>query len=174
MSWEVVSCWIEGHPGLASWVQAVGSIAAIIFAVCVAGRESRLRRRSEDEAKSEALTRAYTTVDDTVRRVGSAFTTADQMCLDRTSMMLINSDLNQAMEHLKEVISSPGVDAKIYGELFVVRTSVEDVVHALNTFAQATERESDLLDLARIAVNQVMASRETLRKMMKSTVQTPQ
>jgi len=88
--------------------------------------------------------------------------------------MLINSDLNQAMEHLKEVISSPGVDAKIYGELFVVRTSVEDVVHALNTFAQATERESDLLDLARIAVNQVMASRETLRKMMKSTVQTPQ
>ncbi|NWE75147.1 hypothetical protein [Pseudomonas yamanorum] len=32
MSWEVVSCWIESHPGLASWVQAFGSIAAIIAA----------------------------------------------------------------------------------------------------------------------------------------------
>lgn len=32
MSWEVVSCWIESHPGLASWVQAVGSIAAIMAA----------------------------------------------------------------------------------------------------------------------------------------------
>lgn len=29
MSWEVVSCWIESHPGLASWVQAIGSILAI-------------------------------------------------------------------------------------------------------------------------------------------------
>ena len=174
MSWEVVSCWIEGHPGLASWVQAVGSIAAIMFAIFVAGRESRLRRRSEAEAKNEALVRAYTTVDDTVRRVGSAFKTADQMCLDRTSMILINSDLHQALEHLKEVISSPGVDSKIYGELFVVRTSVEDVVHSLNTFAQATERESDLLDLASDAVNQVMASREILRKMIRSSVRPPQ
>jgi len=174
MSWEVVSCWIEGHPGLASWVQAIGSIAAIMFAIFVAGRESRLRRRSEAEAKNEALVRAYTTVDDTVRRVGSAFKTADQMCLDRTSMILINSDLNQALEHLKEVISSPGVDSKIYGELFVVRTAVEDVVHSLNTFAQATERESDLLDLASDAVNQVMASREILRKMIRSSVRPPQ
>ena len=32
MSWEVVSCWIESHPGLASWVQAIGSIAAIAAA----------------------------------------------------------------------------------------------------------------------------------------------
>ncbi|PWK42262.1 hypothetical protein [Pseudomonas sp. OV226] len=32
MSWEFVSCWIEHHPGLASWVQAFGSIGAIIAA----------------------------------------------------------------------------------------------------------------------------------------------
>ncbi|WP_460139705.1 hypothetical protein [Pseudomonas sp. S2_E01] len=29
MSWENISFWIEHHPGLASWVQALGSIAAI-------------------------------------------------------------------------------------------------------------------------------------------------
>ncbi|WP_277758002.1 hypothetical protein [Pseudomonas sp. A34-9] len=32
MSWECVSYWIEHHPGLASWVQAIGSIGAIIAA----------------------------------------------------------------------------------------------------------------------------------------------
>ena len=32
MSWEVVSCWIESHPGLASWVQAVFSVIAIFAA----------------------------------------------------------------------------------------------------------------------------------------------
>lgn len=33
MNWEVISCWIESHPGLASWVQAVGAIAALIVAI---------------------------------------------------------------------------------------------------------------------------------------------
>lgn len=174
MSWEAVSCWIEGHPGLASWVQAFGSIAAILIAVFIAGRDSRLRRRLDVEAKNEALARAFTTVDDTVRRVGSALITAEQKCLDRSAMALINSDLNQALGHLKEVISSPGVDSKIYGELFMVRTSVEDVAHSLNTFAQATEHESDILDLVRTAVNQVTKSREAMRKMMKAPVQPPQ
>jgi hypothetical protein len=32
MGLEFVSCWIEHHPGLASWVQALGSIGAIIAA----------------------------------------------------------------------------------------------------------------------------------------------
>lgn len=27
---EAVMCWIEAHPGMASWVQAIGSIAAIV------------------------------------------------------------------------------------------------------------------------------------------------
>lgn len=29
MSWEVISCWIEMHPGLASWLQALFSVLAI-------------------------------------------------------------------------------------------------------------------------------------------------
>jgi hypothetical protein len=32
MSWEIVSCWIESHPGLASWIQAVFSVIAIAAA----------------------------------------------------------------------------------------------------------------------------------------------
>lgn len=41
MSWEVVSSWIESHPGLASWVQAFGSIAALGIAIWVASSQRR-------------------------------------------------------------------------------------------------------------------------------------
>jgi hypothetical protein len=49
MGWEAVSCWIEGHPGLASWIQAIFSV----FAIAAAGyfpvaherkRENRARK----------------------------------------------------------------------------------------------------------------------------------
>jgi hypothetical protein len=45
MSWESISYWIEHHPGLASWVQAVGSIAAILVAIYIASGQSRRERK---------------------------------------------------------------------------------------------------------------------------------
>jgi len=44
--WDCVSYWIEHHPGLASWVQAIGSIGAIIAAgyFPIAHEKSRERR----------------------------------------------------------------------------------------------------------------------------------
>ncbi|WP_440972962.1 hypothetical protein [Pseudomonas koreensis] len=47
MSWESISYWIEHHPGLASWVQAVGSILAILVAVRVASSQKREQLRNE-------------------------------------------------------------------------------------------------------------------------------
>ncbi|QQU69314.1 hypothetical protein I6I45_04790 [Pseudomonas fluorescens] len=54
MSWEVVFCWIESHPGLASWVQAFGSIAAIIAAMWIASRQARnqVKREKKDAAQT--------------------------------------------------------------------------------------------------------------------------
>lgn len=54
MSWEVVFFWIESHPGLASWVQAFGSIAAIIAAMWIASRQARnqVKREKEDAAQT--------------------------------------------------------------------------------------------------------------------------
>lgn len=49
MSWEVVSCWIEGHPGLASWVQAVGSIAALGIAIWVASSQRSAQLKTADK-----------------------------------------------------------------------------------------------------------------------------
>lgn len=49
MSWEVVSCWIESHPGLASWVQAIGAIASIWGAFAISN--SQVKQRKELEQK---------------------------------------------------------------------------------------------------------------------------
>lgn len=165
MSLEVVSCWIESHPGLASWVQAFGSIAAILAAIWLAGRDSRARRLSENDAKISALWRAHTAVDDTVRRVGTAVKTVETMSIDRYAMGMINSDLRQAEQHLKEAMSVPGMTPEIYRELFATRTSVEDVSYAVNAIHNSTEDMPEILSSAREAVNQVMDSRLALKKM---------
>ena len=45
MSWESISFWIEHHPGLASWVQAIGSLLALAVAISVARRQGRQSRK---------------------------------------------------------------------------------------------------------------------------------
>lgn len=50
-------CWIEAHPGLAGYVQAVGAIAAIIVSVQLA-RSSARRERQADEAAARRMAEA--------------------------------------------------------------------------------------------------------------------
>jgi hypothetical protein len=54
MSWESVSCWIEHHPGLASWVQALGAIAALGIAIWIPNRQ-RGADRKEAHKKEKVL-----------------------------------------------------------------------------------------------------------------------
>jgi hypothetical protein len=58
MSWESVAYWIEHHPGLASWVQAFGSIAAIGIAIWVAASQRKAQLKMTEKMardKVEAL-----------------------------------------------------------------------------------------------------------------------
>lgn len=151
----------------ASWVQAVGSIAAILSAVWISGRDTRERRKSESEARYGALARAYTTVDDTVRRVEAALRMAEEMKIDKVNIAYIHDDLNQALQHLQEVTSSPGVDSKIFDQLFSARTSVEDLLIALGFFVLTNDPGSSFLVSAKKAGDVVLIARETLKVMQK-------
>jgi hypothetical protein len=62
MSWEVISCWIEGHPGLASWVQAVGGIASIWAAFLIGNRQIREQNRIRKEEQRAHLLSIYSVV----------------------------------------------------------------------------------------------------------------
>ncbi len=50
-------CWIEAHPGLAGYVQAVGAVAAILVSVQLA-RSSAKRERQADEAAARRMIEA--------------------------------------------------------------------------------------------------------------------
>jgi hypothetical protein len=47
--------WIEQHPGLASWVQAVGSILAIVVAIAVANNQFRSAVKRDRDAWASRL-----------------------------------------------------------------------------------------------------------------------
>lgn len=67
MSWDCVSYWIEHHPGLASWIQAVGSIGAIIGAFTVSSLQLRgqeRQRRLDAQKKAEAF---YAVIENAVK-----------------------------------------------------------------------------------------------------------
>jgi ferritin len=47
MNWGCILYWIEQHPGLASWVQAFGSVAAILVAIYIASSQARIERKRQ-------------------------------------------------------------------------------------------------------------------------------
>lgn len=58
MSWECIFYWIEQHPGLASWVQALGAIFSIWVAWLIARSQAKkIERQSlrQDESKCNAV-----------------------------------------------------------------------------------------------------------------------
>lgn len=52
MGLECVSGWIECHPGTASWVQALGAIAALGIAIWIASSQRRAQLKA-DKAKAQ-------------------------------------------------------------------------------------------------------------------------
>jgi hypothetical protein len=54
MDFTEVLGWIEKHPGLASWVQAIGAIAALGLALWIPNRQ-RLAERKEVEEKRKSM-----------------------------------------------------------------------------------------------------------------------
>lgn len=51
MIWEKVSYWIEHNSGLASWVQAAGTILAIALTAIIASKEGRKAKRLEKQRR---------------------------------------------------------------------------------------------------------------------------
>ncbi|WLH10799.1 hypothetical protein PSH58_18150 [Pseudomonas hefeiensis] len=146
MSWESVSFWIEHHPGLASWVQAFGSIAAILAAIWIASRDSRMRRNAEAEIRENAVVRAEAVVSEAALRVRLAIDV--HKGITPNQMDLISTGLSQSLQHLTEVISSDGVNSAIHTQLFLTRVAVEDVA----LFVRAISSEKNWSENTRLSV----------------------
>lgn len=67
MSWECVSYWIEHHPGLASWVQAVGSIASIWGAFAISNKQQKAQVKLAEKAAKEKSESLYAVIENAVK-----------------------------------------------------------------------------------------------------------
>jgi phage-related tail fiber protein len=162
MSWQAISLWIEGHPGLASWVQAFGSIAAIFLAVFIASRDSRLRRKAEAAARLGAIDRAMIAINDAGMRVSTALLTLARKGVHRELMEMIATDLSQSQQHLKEALSIQGVDAAIYSQIFMARTAVESAGHTFRVLAGISDSDEYTLQTAKKALEEIMTAYDNL------------
>lgn len=74
--WNQLICWTDAHPGLASWVQAIGSIGTIIIAAWAVNRAHELQRVQKDIEEFDELTRTLEVV---FQLVGGAAQTAEKI-----------------------------------------------------------------------------------------------
>lgn len=168
MSWDSVLVWIEAHPGMASWVQAFGSIAAILIAIFLAGRDSRLKRKDGLAVRRGAIDRAMIAVNNSGMRLSGALHTIENMGVRRDVMSLIATDMSQCQQHLKETLSIQGVDAAIYSQLFKARTAVETAAHTFHVLEGMTDAVEEDVDTAKVALDEILSAYDILNTLKKS------
>jgi hypothetical protein len=142
MSWEVVSCWIEGHPGLASWVQAFGSIAAILIAVWVSSADSRARKKAEKNARKSALIRCkwvLANAGDVVEKITKSLTGC--ALTDSLAIGYVGR-LGTLHDEIRELAYGPGMESDIFGVVLGARLGVDQLRHKLQEWLDASDKIS--------------------------------
>ncbi|NWA81654.1 hypothetical protein [Pseudomonas sp. D2002] len=165
MNWEIISGWIEHNSGLASWVQAIGSIAAILAAIFIANRDSRLRRKAESELRQGAIDRVVIVISDAEKRVLAAIHSLEKWGVRRNAMSLIAIDLDQSQQHLKETLSIQGVDSAIYTQIFVARAGVETAAQTFKVLAGLSDSDQLNVDTAKNALGEIVSARDAINLM---------
>ncbi|MCU0121804.1 hypothetical protein N8H74_26390 [Pseudomonas sp. B2M1-30] len=153
---------------LASWVQAFGSIAAILAAVWIAGRESRLRKTTEAQERVEAMIRVVNVVEHTAIAAKNALEaiTANGNLPDLVSGMQFEFSLRQ--QYLKEMVSSRGIDSKMYHQLFLVRNAVDDFALTFHVIANREKFDVAVLEGAWVAMAKIENALRTLQNLQQA------
>lgn len=138
MSWDSISCWIEHHPGLASWVQAIGSIGAIMVAIWISGGERRHILKIQKVARRDAIARA---VDASAHAKATAQLCSDAFRLgrpQRTEMPRYLAAVEHAIARVKDVSAGPGIDSEVQGHLYEVSSTLIDVKELVDQYVKGT------------------------------------
>lgn len=142
MNWESVSFWIEGHPGLASWVQAIGSIVAILIAVWISNTDSRIRKAAEKHARRSAIIRCQWVLansGDVVERITKSLVSAE---LTESIAMANIARLDTLHNEIRELVYGPGIDSDIFGVVLNARLGVDRLRYQLQEWLGASEKFS--------------------------------
>ena len=135
MSWEVVSCWIEGHPGLASWLQAFGSIFAIFVAIWIASGQHRKQVRAEREKDVRAYDMIKVLAARATRAVNIAG--ANPFMIENCAVQILG--LRKTFESIN-TLSLP------HASLVEPISTIKDALQNLDTDLSAAKRDSRTMD----------------------------
>lgn len=138
MSWEGISYWIEHHPGLASWVQAIGSIAAILVAIWISGGERRHKTKIERAARKDAIARAIDAAEhgkSTAQQCCDAFRNGRPQRIDLPRHL---AAVDHAIARVKDVSDGPGIDSQVQGHLYEISSTLIDVRQLVDQYFQGT------------------------------------
>lgn len=144
MNWEIVSCWIESHPGLASWVQAVGSIAAIGVAIWVSGSERRYQAKIERLARKNSIDRAISAAEQALKVAKSNldYFTCDSVY--RGDVSKFRAVIDRASTQVASATEAPSLGNDVLGHLFEVTHALVDIQSLLDEFVSIHNRQSSI------------------------------
>lgn len=137
MSWEVVSSWIEHHPGLASWVQAVGSIASIwgAFAVGRSQQKAQLKVAAKvAQDKTDALKAVVESAALFVTTLGEFVQTKPATIVFRENWRLVNRQwLESSIFSLSQLPSHELGSGEMVRGYFGIMGAVNDIGRLINS-----------------------------------------
>lgn len=136
---DAVLRWVELHPGLASWVQAFGSIAAIVAAIWIAGSERRYRLRIEKYARKDLIDRAIEAAWHSNKVITNQVEFFSCNYIVRSEVPRFVAVIENAASRVKELTRSPGIDAGIFGNLSEVESALLDVEGLIHQCASTLE-----------------------------------
>jgi hypothetical protein len=142
MSWEVISTWIESHPGLASWVQAFGSVAAILIAVWISNTESRIRKAAEKHARKSAIIRCQWVLANSGDIVGKITKSLIGTELTESAAIANIARLDALHNEIRELAYGPGMDADIFAVVLNARFGVDRLRYKLQEWLDASDKFS--------------------------------
>ncbi|MND24858.1 hypothetical protein D3C76_343200 [compost metagenome] len=152
MSWNTILCWIEAHPGLSSWIQAIGSIAAIVVAIVLSGRESRYRLKMEKAARANDLQRSISVVQRAKMKLEETMDEMDRGLLTRAAIQIMIGSVNEALAPVRALESSVA-DHDIGSLLGDARHAVERAGQRIRVAAEDHDNEL----FYRVPLNQSIA-----------------
>lgn len=151
--WEVFLTWVELHPGLASWVQAFGSIVAIGVAIWLSNSESRYRVNAVKEARRQAILRAISIVESARRQLDDSLDTWARSLKTRAISKVLIGSMSEALAPLRSFETDSGADYDICGHVIDARHAMELAVQVLKI--DLDEDAGDLDDVHDVYIGSV-------------------
>jgi len=146
MSWESVSFWIEHHPGLASWVQAVGSIASIWGAFAISNRQQKTQVKLAERVAREKADSLYAVIENAFK---STFTFGERLQSKPSEVvfkeawhLIYRQQLESSVDSLSKLPAHELGGYEAVGSYIAVMGALTDIVRKVNAYFSSSALQS--------------------------------